>query len=185
MAKWLNNGIGEGGATRTCSNCNITQTVNIYLGKPTFKYCPYCGARMEDTDPEIAMTARDLHVKRIVPLRQELSKLEEEYCKLYRQDKARQNGLKRADCSNCAYSCVLMIDDHNCCLGGRCTCCNTFCYKWMPETKVSAYLREHHKYDEEVVWKLEKMFGDDFLKCDDIDLVMQALELMDKIEERR
>ncbi len=78
-----------------------------------------------------------------------------------------------------------MIDDHNCCLGGRCTCCNTFCYKWMPETKVSAYLREHHKYDEEVVWKLEKMFGDDFLKCDDIDLVMQALELMDKIEERR
>lgn len=128
------------------------------------------------------MTAKELHVNKIVPLRKELSRLEMEYYNLYRIEKAEENGLTRADCSNCANSCVLMIDDHNCCLGNKCTCCNTFCYNWMPETKVSAYLRENHKYNEEVVWKLEKMFGDDFLKCDDIDLVLRALQLMDEIK---
>lgn len=35
------------GNTRTCSNCNITQTVNVYDGVVRFKFCPYCGARMK------------------------------------------------------------------------------------------------------------------------------------------
>lgn len=33
--------------TCTCSNCHITQTVNIYNDKVMFKYCPYCGAKMK------------------------------------------------------------------------------------------------------------------------------------------
>ena len=33
--------------TRTCSNCNITQTVNVYEEKVRFRFCPYCGARMK------------------------------------------------------------------------------------------------------------------------------------------
>lgn len=38
------------GKIRTCSNCNITQTVNIYDGVVRFKFCPYCGAMMKGTD---------------------------------------------------------------------------------------------------------------------------------------
>lgn len=40
--------IGDGGTTRTCSNCHISQTVNVYNNKVMFKYCPYCGAKMEE-----------------------------------------------------------------------------------------------------------------------------------------
>lgn len=40
------------GKTRTCSNCNITQTVNVYDGVVRFKFCPYCGARMKGADDE-------------------------------------------------------------------------------------------------------------------------------------
>lgn len=130
------------------------------------------------------MTAKELHETKIIPARQELSRLEEEYKKLYRKECAERIGAKRADCSNCAYSCVLIIDDHNGCLGGKCTCCNSFCYKWMPETKVSAWLRENHEYDDGLVYRLEDMFGDDFLKCDDVDLILRALQLMDEVREK-
>lgn len=44
---WKIRKIGDGGTTRTCSNCNISQTVNVYNGKVMFKYCPYCGAKMK------------------------------------------------------------------------------------------------------------------------------------------
>lgn len=40
------------GKTRTCSNCNITQTVNVYDGAVRFKFCPYCGAMMKGADDE-------------------------------------------------------------------------------------------------------------------------------------
>ena len=40
------------GKTRTCSNCNITQTVNVYDGVVRFKFCPYCGAIMKGADDE-------------------------------------------------------------------------------------------------------------------------------------
>ena len=130
------------------------------------------------------MTSKELHVNTIIPLRKQLSKAEEEYYKLYRKEKAEENGLKRADCDNCAYSCVLYITDHNECLGDKCTCCNSFCYKWMPETKVSAWLRENHEYDIDLVGRLKKMFGCDFLKCDDVDLIMKAIKLMEEVEEK-
>lgn len=32
--------------TRTCSNCHISQTVNVYNDIVMFNYCPYCGAKM-------------------------------------------------------------------------------------------------------------------------------------------
>jgi hypothetical protein len=130
------------------------------------------------------MTAKELHETKIIPARQELSRLEDEYFKLYRKECAEKIGAKVADCSNCAYSCVVLVDDHNGCLGGKCTCCHSFCYKWMPETKVSAWLREHHEYDDGLIYRLEDMFGDDFLKCDDVDLILKALQLMDEIEKK-
>ena len=33
--------------TRTCSVCNISQTVNVYNNTVMFRYCPYCGAKMD------------------------------------------------------------------------------------------------------------------------------------------
>lgn len=130
------------------------------------------------------MTAKELHATKIVPLRQELSRLEDEYFELYRKECAEKIGAKSANCSNCACSCVLSIGDHNHCLGGKCTCCHSFCYDWMPETKVSAWLREGHHYDDDVIYRLEDMFGDDFLKLDDVDLVLRAIQLMEEIKEK-
>ena len=46
IGKWEIYKIGDGGLVRTCSNCLITQTVNVYNGKVMFRYCPYCGAKM-------------------------------------------------------------------------------------------------------------------------------------------
>ena len=40
------------GKTRTCSNCNITQTVNVYKGVVRFKFCPYCGMKMKGAGNE-------------------------------------------------------------------------------------------------------------------------------------
>lgn len=40
------------GKTRMCSNCNMTQTVNVYDGVVRFKFCPYCGAKMKGADDE-------------------------------------------------------------------------------------------------------------------------------------
>jgi hypothetical protein len=31
-----------------CTNCNITQNVLKLCGRPAFKYCPMCGAKMDD-----------------------------------------------------------------------------------------------------------------------------------------
>ena len=93
------------------------------------------------------MTSKELHINTILPLRKQLSEAEAEYARLYRKECAENNGLENAHCGNCAYSCVLDITDHNECLGGKCTCCHCFCYGWMPENKVSAWLRENHHYD--------------------------------------
>ena len=130
------------------------------------------------------MTAKELHETKIIPARQELSRLEEEYKKLYRKECAEKAGLDKATCDNCAYSCVTICSDHNECLGGLCTCCHDYCYKWMAENSVSAYLREYHHSDEFTVFHLQKVFGDDILKCDKLELVLRALRLMDEIKEK-
>ena len=45
-ANWEIAKMGDGERVRTCSNCHISQTVNVYDGKVMFNYCPYCGAKM-------------------------------------------------------------------------------------------------------------------------------------------
>ena len=129
------------------------------------------------------MTAKEFHTTKIIPARQELARLEEEYRRLWKEDKARENGLEKIHCGNCAKSCVLDITDHNGCLGDSCTCCHSWCYQWMPETKVSAFLRKHYKYDIDLVYKLQDLCGDDFLKCDDTDMVFELVNMIKKIEE--
>ncbi len=45
--KWGIIKIGDGEKVRTCTNCYISQSVNVYNGKVMFNYCPYCGASMK------------------------------------------------------------------------------------------------------------------------------------------
>jgi hypothetical protein len=144
---------------------------------------------MVDVDTSGPMTADEFHIRRVVPARQEVRLLEREWDRRNRAEKAAKAGVDKCTCDNCAYSCVLIIDDHNGCLGGKCTCCNDYCYMWMPETPVSAWLRQNAKYDEWLVHRLENVFGDDFLKCGDIELIKQGLEWMkvvgDKTKENK
>ena len=128
------------------------------------------------------MTAKELHLNKIVPLRMELSKLDEEYRVLYHQECAESAGLDKAHCGNCAYSSVLNITEHNECMGGRCTCCNDFCYKWMPENSVSTYFRNNHHYNYHLYERLEYAFGEDFMKTDNLDLVMEMIKMIETVD---
>lgn len=38
----------KGFHTALCSACNMTQSINVYEGKPQFLFCPYCGAEMSE-----------------------------------------------------------------------------------------------------------------------------------------
>ena len=128
------------------------------------------------------MTSKELHQQKIIPARMELKRLEEEYERLYREECKEQNGGKPANCDNCAYSCVLDITDHNECMGGKCTCCNGWCYNWMPENDLSAWFRKHHHYNYEIYSRLEHAFGENFLKTGDVGLIMEMLALMEKVD---
>ena len=79
MAQWLDKRITEKAAIATCSSCHITQSVNVYKDKITYQYCPYCGAKMVNPDIDNDMTSKELHVKRIIPARDEVSRLERKY----------------------------------------------------------------------------------------------------------
>ena len=131
------------------------------------------------------MTAKELHVQKIIPLREELRKLENEYRELYRKECGEKIG-EKASCSNCAFSCIETIDDHhNLCMGGKCTCCNDWCYTWTPENEVSKFLRENYHHDYSMFYRLDDIFGSNFLKkCDDskIEIVMKMLELIAKFD---
>ena len=184
MAQWLDKTITEEGAIATCSSCHITQSVKVYEDKITYQYCPYCGAKMVNPNIDNNMTSKELYTKRIVPTRYEISCLERKYDELLHREKAEEAGVKVANCGNCAYSCVLSITDHNECLGGRCTCCNDWCYQWMPDTAVSAWLRQNKHYDDSLVYRLENIFGNDFIKSGDVELIKSGLEWMKEVENK-
>lgn len=128
------------------------------------------------------MTAKELHVQKIIPLRMELERLEKEYKELYRNECGEKIG-EKASCDNCAFSCIIDINDyHNSCMSGKCTCCNDWCYTWMPENEVSKFLRKNYHYDMDISYRLQDIFGDDFLKkCDNsehVAIIMKMLELV-------
>ena len=132
------------------------------------------------------MTSAELHKEKIVPLRMELNRLEKEYEKLVRKECGDRIG-EAASCNNCAFSCVIDSGyDHNCCMGGKCTCCNSWCYNWIPENEVSKFIREHYHYDEHTFYRFEDIFGDGFLKkCDNpqnVAIVMEMLEMIAKFD---
>ena len=127
------------------------------------------------------MTAKELHEQKIVPLRMELRRLEDEYEELYRKECGERIG-EKASCNNCAFSCILEIGDHNLCMGGKCTCCNCWCYTWAPENEISKFLRTNYKYDSSIFYRLKDIFGDDFLKkCDNPKNAAIAMEILEQI----
>lgn len=131
------------------------------------------------------MTAKELKEQKIIPLRKELTRLETEYRQLYRQEKAEENGLKIANCGNCAHSSIIEIADHNMCLEGNCTCYTGFCYSWAPETEVSAYLRQNHHYDDGIAYRLEKLFGSGFAATKDTKLILEGLDFIKRMEKSK
>lgn len=127
------------------------------------------------------MTAKELHEQKIIPLRMELRRLEDECKELYRKECGEKIG-EKANCDNCAFSCILRIDDHNCCMGGKCTCCNSWCYTWTPENEVSKFLRKNYHYNSSMFYRLEEIFGDGFLKkCDNTKNVAIVMEMLESI----
>lgn len=131
------------------------------------------------------MTANEFHKQKIIPLRLKLQECEKEYRELYRKECGDQIG-ETARCGNCAYSCIIETSDHNGCMGGKCTCCHDWCYKWIPENAVSKFLRENYHHDASVYYRLENLFDNDFLKeCSEpgkLELVMEALRLMARFD---
>ena len=127
------------------------------------------------------MTAKELHEQKIIPLRLELQKLEEEYRVLYRNECGDKIG-KKAGCNNCAFSCIISVDTHNHCMGGKCTCCNSWCYHWTPENDVSKFLREKYHYDDSIANRLANIFGDDFLtECSNPEKAQVVMEMLNVI----
>ena len=131
------------------------------------------------------MTSYELHQQKIIPLRKELEHIEREYEELYRKECGDKIG-EKATCKNCVFSCILDITDHNCCMGGKCTCCYDWCYNWTPENEVSKFLRQKYSYDSPMFYRLEDIFGDDFLKkCGNpknANLVMEMLNMIAKFD---
>lgn len=132
------------------------------------------------------MTSAELHKEKIVPLRMELNRLEKEYKELFRKECGEKIG-ETASCNNCAFSCVINVADfHNLCMGGKCICCNNWCYTWTPENEVSKFLRKNYHYDESIFYRLEHLFGDEFLKyCDNpknVAIIMEMLEMIAKFD---
>lgn len=131
------------------------------------------------------MTAEELREQKIIPMRVQLNKLEEEYRKLYRKECGEKIG-KEANCNNCAFSCILDIGDHNYCMGEKCVCCHSWCYNWIPENEVSKFLRKNYHYDASLFYRFEKLFGDYFLeKCNNPNnaaKVMTALSLVSEFD---
>jgi hypothetical protein len=131
------------------------------------------------------VTAKELHEQKIIPLRMELQNLEKEYRELYRKECGEKIG-EQASCKNCALSCIISVSDHNCCMGGKCTCCNSWCFYWTPENDVSKFLRKNYHYDDEMSYRLEDIFGHGFLKeCNTpqkVNTVMEMLQLIAKFD---
>lgn len=132
------------------------------------------------------MTAKELHTKKIIPLRVELNRLEDEYKKLYHKECGERIG-ERASCANCAFSCITIdVNGHNACMGDGCTCCKSWCYTWTPENEVSKFLRKNYEYDSSIFYRLEDIFGNGFLrKCDNPEraaTVMEMLKLIAKFD---
>lgn len=130
------------------------------------------------------MTSKELHNEKIIPLRTELKRLEDEYKELKRKECGDMIG-EIASCVNCALSCIITdINGHNACMGDGCTCCNNWCYSWIPENEMSKFIRKNYHYDSSMFYRLEDIFGTGFLKkCDNPEKTAIVIKMLEMIAE--
>lgn len=134
------------------------------------------------------MTSKELQEQKIVPLRLELQRLEDEWEELYKAECGEKIG-GTASCGNCAFSCVQSTgDNHNECMAGNCTCCRDWCHRWQSENELSAFLRKYYHYNVLKYLRLEQLFGNDFIvECKEPhkkELVMRALALIAEFDDK-
>ena len=104
--------------------------------------------------------------------------------------KAKENNLKEQygenfGCGNCAYSCCVYVGDHcTDCTKGKCIYCNKYCDGYLPENELSAYIREHHYYTENMVDTLNGLFdvSDIMQRPEFHQAALDVLKLKDKKE---
>lgn len=99
------------------------------------------------------------------PIEDEVRILETELVKKKNElSKAKDSNLKEQygenfGCHNCAYGCcVAVYDYHTSCTKGNCIHCRSYCVNYMPENELSAYIRDKHYYDENMLDTLNDLF---------------------------
>lgn len=91
-------------------------------------------------------------------LSKQLQQKKNEYVKA-KEDNLKEQFGEKFGCGNCAYSCCVFVGDHcTDCTKGKCIYCHKYCDNYMPENKLSAYIREYHHYDENMVDTLNQFF---------------------------
>lgn len=122
----------------------------------------------------------------------EINELKTHLCKKeHEYEQAKENNLRekfgsKLGCDYCAYSCCVDVGDRcTYCVKRECIYCNDYCYDYMPENKLSEYIREHHYYAEYTVQKLNSFFGvSDIMKHQELhQKALDVLDIRDKKEE--
>lgn len=102
----------------------------------------------------------------------DLKEIENEINELANKLQQKRNELKRAKesnlkeqygedfgCHNCAYGCCVYVGDRcTDCTKNKCIHCNHYCDEYMPENELSAYIREYHFYEDNMVDTLNNLF---------------------------
>ena len=118
-------------------------------------------------------------------LSKQLNQKKNEYTKAKESNFKEQYG-EKFGCSNCAYSCCVDVGDHcTYCTKHNCIYCRKYCDEYTPENELSAYIREHHYYDENTVATLSKLFDvSDIMKHPELhQKALDILVLRDKKED--
>lgn len=126
----------------------------------------------------------------------DLKEIENEINELNKQLQQKRNELKEAKeanlkeqygedfgCYNCAYGCCVYVGDHcTYCTKGNCIHCRKYCDEYMPENELSAYIMEHHYYDESMLDTLNSLFNiSDIMKRPELhQAALDMLKLRDK-----
>lgn len=113
----------------------------------------------------------------ISALNKQLWKKKEEYTKAKEFNLKEQYG-ENFGCSNCAYSCCVFVGDHcTDCTKGKCIYCHEYCDEYVPENELSAYIREYHYYEDNIVDTLNDFFDvSDIMKLPE--LHQKALDIL-------
>ena len=86
-------------------------------------------------------------------------------------------------CDYCAYSCCVYVgDNHTECVQHHCIYCYDNCARYIPENKLSEYIRKYHYYDEDTVENLNALFDvNDILKCEKLHgKALEILKILDR-----